>query len=95
MRWKGNKADQQRAHLRRRARDRFGVDLHQQAEAALVAQIQSGSAPFVERQTNRVGVFTVTLPNGQMANAVYDSARHQVVTLLFIGERFDPFAFAG
>lgn len=68
-------------HAIRRAKERVGIDLTITEIRALVKQIQSGGAEFVNKQTNRVSVFKLTL-HGKETLVVYDSSRHTIVTFL-------------
>jgi hypothetical protein len=81
-----DKRQTQIKHAKRRSWERFGITMTPQLQAALVEQISSGKASVVERQSNRVTVHRVTLPDGQVARAVYDARTKVVVTLLPDGD---------
>jgi len=69
-------------HAKRRAYQRFGIRLTHAEYIDMIRQIKKGSAKFVRRQSNRVSVFEVWLPDLTTAHAVYDKQRHTIVTLL-------------
>jgi hypothetical protein len=70
-----------RIHLRRKAAERFNVVLTKKDRQDLVAQIASGKAVFVGRDSRRVSKFIVTLGD-KKAICVYDRLRKEPVTLL-------------
>jgi len=72
----------QRLHAKRRAAERYGVNLNHALHVALVAAIQAGRATFVRRQSQRVSHFDVTLPTGATARVVYDRQRQVLITVL-------------
>jgi hypothetical protein len=86
MRWPrqrpGSKKKAQQVHARRRARERYNVYLSNDDLDEMCRAIQGGETEAIERQSNRVTVHRVTMPNGASARAVYDSKRKQVVTFL-------------
>jgi hypothetical protein len=71
----------QRHHAKLRAEERYGLHLSNSDLNGIKNQIQEGTAQFMERQTNRVSVFSVTMNNCSMP-VVYDNQRHQVVSFL-------------
>ena len=75
---RGSKLAAQRRHARMRARQRFGLTMTRDVERGLVDQIRDGKA-------NRVTVWRVRLPDGEVARAVYDTDRGTIVTLIFDG----------
>jgi hypothetical protein len=84
-----NKAQSQRRHAKRRAVERYALDLNRKDLARIVADIQHGRARFLGRQSNRVSLFGVSLSiHGVMREVpvVYDRERKQVVTLLPLNE---------
>lgn len=76
------KAEAQRRHARRRAAERFGCALTDEDMDALVARIQAQGVDRrpLARQSLRLTVWEVDLPNGRIAAAVYDKNRHEIVT---------------
>lgn len=87
---RGSKVKAQRRHAQKRAAERFGLFLNRDQLNALVKQIQTGYALLVEKQSNRVSVWRVSLPDGGSANVVYDKQRHTIVTFLPPGARQLP-----
>jgi hypothetical protein len=79
---RGTKREAQRRHAKRRAAERFGVNLNHALHTELVQAIQAGQATFVRRQSHRVSHFDVTLPTGQTARVVYDRHRKVLITVL-------------
>jgi hypothetical protein len=76
-----NKVRAQRVHAKRRAHARYGLTLNRRDLRAIVDQIQRGRARLIERQSNRLTLWIVTL-RGQRTRVVYDAHRHSVVTFL-------------
>lgn len=70
-----------RAHMRRKAAERFHITLTKKDRRDLVQQIQSGKAEFVKRESHRVSHFIVTLGMVR-AICVYDRLRKEPITLL-------------
>lgn len=75
------KVKNQKAHAKRRAKERHGIDLHQDAMVKLVKQIQAGKATLIDRQSLRVTRWWVT-HEGQPLPVVYDNRRKAIVTVL-------------
>jgi hypothetical protein len=68
-------------HARRRAKERFDLELTPKLRRQLIADIQAGRAWFVYRQSNRVSIWRVAV--GKLtARVVYDSVRKSIVTFL-------------
>lgn len=76
-----SKASTQKRHARRRAYERFGVELTQSVVVPIRKAIEEGRAPLLHRQSHRVGLYLVDLA-GRKALAVYDRNRKVVVTFL-------------
>jgi hypothetical protein len=76
-----NKVFSQQKHAVRRAEERYGLHLSGSDLNGIKNQIQNGGAEFLEKQTNRVSVFSVATPNGSVP-VVYDNQRHTVVSFL-------------
>lgn len=72
-------------HARKRAEERFGVELLPDVHNCLVNQIQGHGATFLKRESNRVSVWQVTLL-GEKCKAVYDNQRKLIVTLIPLKE---------
>ncbi len=82
---KGKKAAQ-RVHARRRAEERYGVELTGHARKMINSQIQDGKAKFLFRQSGRVTHWMVNFEGKDMF-AVYDKKNNQVVTFLPMEEK--------
>lgn len=78
---KRSKSKNQQRHARRRAMERFGIDLDQNARCSILSQIQNGRSILVRRQSNRVVVHEVTVDSTTM-HVVYDKIRKEIVTVL-------------
>ena len=81
------KSQAERRHARRRAQERYGLEFNGTMNKAIIAQIQSGKATFVEKQSHRVSVWDVQIEDGALARIVYDRERKQVVTFLPMPKR--------
>jgi len=82
-RGKSSKALSERAHLRRRAAERFNIVLTKDGIRDIVNQIRSGKTEFVGRDSYRVSKHIVNLGSDETkAICVYDRLRKQPVTLL-------------
>jgi hypothetical protein len=79
---KNSKAKRQKAHARRRARERYGLSLKQHEYHELCRRIQENiDCKFLYRQSNRVSLFALKW-GGEWLPVVYDKQRHTVVTVL-------------
>lgn len=76
-----NKVFAQQKHARSRAIQRFDVELSNDDLRVLVSLIQAGKAIFIERQSNRITVFSI-LFKGKVLYPVYDSSRKSIATFL-------------
>lgn len=84
------KADAQQKHAIRRAYERYGLELNKNLYLSLCKRIQDGDAVFLGRQSNRLTVWKITVPQTTdfgdpgtvTSNVVYDSHRHRIVTFL-------------
>ena len=89
-----SKAQSQSMHARRRANERLGIRLSDDDLRAIVAQVQSGQARFIEKQSRRISVFYTTFRDDGFF-FVYDKQRQTIVTFLtkeMIAERsYDSF----
>ena len=77
------KARTQHRHAQIRFLERHGLEVSGRELQMLVAQIQSGEARFVERQSLRASVWDVEL-EGKARRVIYDRKRKTIVTV------FDP-----
>jgi len=71
----------QRFHAKKRARQRYGIDLPTVVQAAIVKRIQRGQGRWLKTQSNRVTHWAVEW-EGQTIPVVYDKIRKQIVTVL-------------
>jgi hypothetical protein len=78
---RNDKQRAQRAHAKRRAAERFDLNLNRHDLAKLVQDIQLGRGVFVERQSHRVSVWNVAIGERRV-NVVYDKLRKTIVTFL-------------
>lgn len=94
---KRNKEQCQNVHARRRFIQRFGIPLTKELKAKLLDLIYAGHAQFIEKQSNRISLFDMNIPdNGTKIRVVYDKIRHNIVSVLYPegvdgkGERLSP-----
>jgi hypothetical protein len=78
----GNKAKAERTHARRRAAERYGIELGASTRGEIVAKIRGGKSAFVKRQSLRVAIHDVTLGDGTTVRVVWDKQRAEIVTFL-------------
>lgn len=76
------KKESERIHARRRAAERYAVRWNSAHNTDVRRQIKEGIALLLRKQSLRVSLYEVTLPDGQTAHVVYDRQRKEVVTLL-------------
>jgi hypothetical protein len=76
-----SKAKCQQAHARKRAMERYGIDLSRAKQEEIIGLIKANKAQFVEKQSNRITVFRVVLDD-KMFRVVYDKQRKSLVTVL-------------
>lgn len=81
-----NKTHSERIHAKRRAQERFGLELNRHQLRELVKQIQSGKAEHVETQSNRVSIKRVKF-EGSFYTVAYDKNRQTIIT--FLPEDYD------
>lgn len=84
LRSKRNKTDKKKAqkiHAKRRALQRYSIELNKSLHKDWIHQIQNGVAKFVERQSNRISVYEI-LVEGKIIPVVYDKIRKNIVTVL-------------
>ena len=75
------KAIRARAHTRRRARERYGIDLTTENQKKVVRSIQEGRGFFLGRQSLRVTEWDVPFEDVKL-RVIYDSEREVLVTCL-------------
>lgn len=71
----------QRIHAKRRAEERYALELNRDDLRNIVQRIQQNQATHVEKQSHRVSVFDLTYNNIDV-RVVYDKNRKTIVTFL-------------
>ena len=79
---KRTKEQSQNIHARRRFQERFGIFLTKELKAEILQTIHKGFASFVEKQSNRISLFDVTI-KGSTIRVVYDKVRKNIVSALW------------
>ena len=69
------------AHAKKRAEERYGLNLNKEARHEIVSMIQTNQAEFVGKQSNNRSLWRVNYQN-QSLNVVYDKARSTMCTVL-------------
>lgn len=69
------------AHAKRRAEERYGLELNKDARREIVQMIQSNQAEFVSRTSNNRTLWKVPYQD-ETLNVVYDKARQAMCTVL-------------
>jgi hypothetical protein len=69
------------AHAKKRAGERYGIDLNKDARREIVNMIQRGGAEFVSKQSNNRSLWRVQYQD-QALNVVYDKQRGTMCTVL-------------
>lgn len=68
-------------HSKRRAIQRYGVNINKTARRFLIQQIQGNRAQFIKAHSRRVKEFVVTLEDKPL-RILYDSTRSAIITFL-------------
>lgn len=68
-------------HVRRRARQRYGLKITAEDNAAMVKAIQTGQARFISKVSNRVTAFDVEC-KGVSIRVLYDNHEKVILTVL-------------
>jgi hypothetical protein len=76
-----SKAFNQRRHARRRAFERYALNLHQDAQEQIIRKIEGGEARFICCQSQRISIWEVNY-GGKSLPVVYDQKRKTLVTVL-------------
>lgn len=76
-----NKKKAERIHARRRAAERFHLDVTEEVRNLLKSKIKKGEGIFLYRNSRRVSVWSLSL-NEQTYKVVYDKQRKEIVTFL-------------
>ena len=69
------------AHAKKRAEERYGLNLNKEARHEIVSMIQTNQAEFVGKQSNNRTLWRVNYQE-QSLNVVYDKARSTMCTVL-------------
>lgn len=69
------------AHAKKRAEERYGLNLNKEARHEIVQRIQANQAEFVGKQSNNRSLWRVQYQD-QSLNVVYDKARSTLCTVL-------------
>lgn len=69
------------AHAKKRAEERYGLNLNKEARHEIVQMIQTNQAEFVGKQSNTRSLWRVQYQD-QSLNVVYDKARNTMCTVL-------------
>ena len=81
---KRTKQQCQNVHARRRFIQRFGIPLTKELKLQLLTMIHKGHCQFIEKQSNRISLFDLYIPdNGTKIRVVYDKIRHNIVSVLY------------
>lgn len=85
---KKNKAEAQNRHAKRRAMERYEIDLNRHKRLEIVHMIQTGKAQLVRKQSHRVTIFSLQY-EGKEVVVVYDGQRKTLATFLPIEAKFE------
>ena len=80
-----SKADSQRAHVKRRVRERFGFPIGDDRLEEMADAVRSGRARFVRRQSNRITIWDTEFEERPI-RVVYDKRTKQIVTVIRVDE---------
>lgn len=76
-----NKKKAEQRHSKRRAQERYGLDLTKAIRDALRGKIKKQKGKFLYRRSRRVSVWQVT-HQAETYKIVYDKQRKEIVTFL-------------
>lgn len=68
-------------HFKRRAKERYGLDINQKDLKRIIRMIQKGRCEILEKQSNRVTVYEVNY-KGERMPVAYDHNRGVPITAL-------------
>lgn len=78
-----SKKSSERSHARRRALERYGIDMGPHTRKRIISAIQNGTSRLVEKQSLRVTVHDVDLDDeGTTVRVCYDRSRKEIITFL-------------
>ena len=75
------KAESQRWHAKRRARERYHLDINRFVYKTIIADILSGKAKKLEKQTHRVTTYLIRIEDEEYPIA-FDKIRKEIITFL-------------
>jgi hypothetical protein len=75
------KRQAERIHAKRRAKERFNMELTPEMRDKIIGKIRQGKAILVERQSLRTSKYMLVVSD-QLVLVIYDKNRHEIVTLL-------------
>lgn len=76
-----NKVEAERVHAKRRAKERFGLNLTKDVRDLLRGKIKRGEGTFISRRSRRISIWRISYEN-IFYRVVYDKDRHEIVTFL-------------
>ncbi|HVH77971.1 MAG TPA: hypothetical protein VM782_01155 [Stellaceae bacterium] len=71
----------ERRHAMQRASERYGLTLDRKLHKEILDKIQRGHCRLIQRQSLRVAIYDITLPEATV-RVVYDRKRHELVSFL-------------
>ena len=75
------KRDGQKIHAKKRALQRYGIDVNSKLLHELIKQIQSGKSNYLERKTHRISIHLVHY-EGKSFKVAYDKTRQNICSFL-------------
>jgi hypothetical protein len=85
---KNDKSEAQNRHAKRRAMERYGIDLNRHKRLEMIHMIQSGQAECVRKQSHRVTIFSLQY-EGKEVIVVYDRQRKTLASFLPIEAKLE------
>lgn len=85
---KNDKAEAQNRHAKRRALERYGIDLNRHKRQEIINKIHNGIAVLVRKQSHRVSIFSVKF-EGQEVIVVYDKQRKTLASFLPLEAKYE------
>lgn len=76
-----DKAHAQNMHAKKRALERYGIDLNRHKRQEIINKIQDGIAILVRKQSHRIFIFSLKF-EGQEVVVVYDRLRKTLASFL-------------
>lgn len=77
-----NKKQNQTIHAKKRADERFGINLNKHKRRELIQMIFKGNARHLEKISNRLSKFRVRFED-KLMDIIYDKNRKRIVTFLY------------